>query len=154
MKRLILSLIIFGCTEFAWSDRAYSIEPLHYEASVSSQETIKISSFLSSTNADNYEITHIAKNDLNDDGIDETIVITNTCETSTEICQIYVLANLDISPALLGRINAKNIAISNQSSYGVRDLLVYNNAKNDYDYEIMRWNPKQSTYQLVKGGAQ
>ena len=154
MKRLILSLIIFGCTEFAWSDHAYSIEPLHYKASISSEETVKISSFLSSANSGNFEIKHIAKNDLNDDGIDETIVITNTCETSSEICHIYLLANLDVSPALLGYINAKNIAISNQSTYGVRDLLVYNNAKNDYDYEIMRWNPKQSTYQLVKGGAQ
>lgn len=108
--------------------------------------TIALSEYLSD-DLNNYEV---AKTDLNDDGVSEYIAKTMPCEPEKQFCAYKVLGINDDQIFDLGAFEAKYLMISDQSHYGVRDILAYQNQYNDYDPTIYHWEPAQSRYILFE----
>lgn len=85
--------------------------------------------------------------DLNDDGINEYIITENCSYGTPKPCDTWVVANNNGNLSILAQFTAKNIALSNKYTNGIRDLLVYNDPGNDFRYTIFRWNSPRGAYQ-------
>lgn len=130
-------------------ENSYAAEPLNYDLPLTSQEAKKMESYLKKPLAGNFRVSKV---DLNDDGLYEYIVVDNEC-LRQNFCPTSVLSDAEQSFIELGNIKAKNIALSNKYTNGVRNLLVYNNDKNDYDYSVFVWDSPKSTYVFKEAGS-
>lgn len=123
-------------------EEAYAAEPLNYDLPLTSQEAKKLEQYLKKPLAGNFKISKV---DLNDDGLYEYVVQSNQCSRQN-FCETSILTDTDASFIELGKTKAKSVALSNKYTNGVRNLLVYNNDKNDYDYSVFVWDSPKSTY--------
>ena len=87
----------------------------------------------------------IAKADLNDDFIDEYILKPAQCSEG-QICSHGIMAYMAEKPLLIGRFDAHKITIGFKKDYGVRRLIVYNQAYNDFTSQQARWDPYNFQY--------
>jgi hypothetical protein len=90
----------------------------------------------------------IAKIDLNGDTINEYIVrATNTefCKQG-KICSQTIIAFQNHKPIQIGQFDAHKILISHKKDYGIRQIIVYNDAYNDFKNVTARWNPFTFTF--------
>lgn len=96
------------------------------------------------------EITHLARTDLNKDGLDDFILFEKKPDCLKKItpCSYFILGQAKEDIALLNQIEAYNIAVSDIYKFGVRDLIVYNNAHNDYAHIVYRWDPASRRYKI------
>jgi hypothetical protein len=69
-----------------------------------------------------------------------------TC-SKLEGCQIYILADQGDDLSEIGRLKAHSIRLGDDSSNGVRDLLVNTNPWNDYEYRTFRWDGKSASFE-------
>jgi len=90
----------------------------------------------------------IAPVDLNEDGLHEFIVRDKSCDSRKQSCDFKILAENNDKIILLGEIPAYNIALGNAYSQGVRNILAFENAANDYAYAVYVWEPLQSRYMM------
>ncbi len=90
-----------------------------------------------------------AKIDLNNDLIDEYIIKSSNDQTCApnNLCRHVIVAYRKDTPLIIGEFNAHKILILNEKTYGIRDLIVYNNAYNDFKNVTARWNPFNFKYQ-------
>jgi len=109
--------------------------------------TLALSQYLS----DDLSHYEIAKADLNGDGADEYIAKTIPCQPDKQFCAYHILGLAGDQIFDLGALEAKYLMVSDESHYGVRDILAYQNPYNDYDPTIYRWAPAQSRYILSEG---
>lgn len=123
------------------------MEPLIYKEQLPQRTSQLIASTLKNENIAAFKA---AVSDLNEDGTEEYVVTETDCTSNTKFCRSFILSNAEANSVVLGRVDAKNLVLSNTYTDGVRDLLVYNNPKNDYDYTELQWNARESSY-VLKG---
>lgn len=128
---------------------SYAAEPLNYDIPLKPQEASKLERHLEKPLAGNFRISKV---DLNDDGLYEYVVQNTSC-TAQKFCTFDILSDTKDNFFKLGRIKAKSMALSNIYTSGVRNLLVYNNNKNDYDYSVFVWDAPQSLYIFKEAGS-
>lgn len=87
----------------------------------------------------------ILKTDLNEDGIDE-FIMRHGCEKDGGMCAYSLLAESGGEIMELLTIRARNIALGNAYTSGVRNVIAYNNATNDYMRRVYVWEPAASRY--------
>ena len=92
--------------------------------------------------------TETALIDLNNDGIKEVIFrqTSPACEAASD-CP-HILAGIsNKQPVMLAAFRARKIGISGEKSYGVYNILVYNQKQNDFQYITYIWSPFTSSFQ-------
>jgi len=96
----------------------------------------------------------IAKIDLNYDGIFEFIARPKNCETTEALCDFQILAEASDGKTLIviNVIEAFDLAASNGSAFGVRDLAVFQDPLNDFASTLYRWDSKAGQYQMTEKG--
>jgi hypothetical protein len=75
-----------------------------------------------------------ARTDLNGDGVPEYLA------TSAKNPSKHVILGLRRRQVTeMGKMTAQKLEISDKKTYGVRDLLVYNQPRNDFFFELWVW---------------
>lgn len=85
----------------------------------------------------------LAPIDLNDDAIDEYVVkpqFPGDCPQKP-LCPHFIMAFQDYTPLEIGRFDAHKIEVSGKKTYGVRQIIVYNQRQNDFAQTTTLWNP-------------
>lgn len=139
---IILTLGILSLCA-AWSDPAHAFEKLNFQTKTSTVDRVLIQKFLNLKTLDGYEI---AEADLNNDGQSEFFVKTPECKKNSTLCTYKILAREHNKIVELTRLNAQNIVLGNAYSNGIRNLLIFDNRKNDFDYTLYEWQSQSATY--------
>ncbi len=87
----------------------------------------------------------LAKTDLNNDSIDEFFMRPATCQNQQR-CPITIIALQKDAPIIIGQLEAVRVIISDDNTYGIRDLLVAETRINDFKQTKYQWNPHSYTY--------
>ena len=120
-------------------------ETLDFKSTIPRSSLEKIKSYSFKTLQKNSTPLEIAKIDLNRDGLHEFITRPRVCGNEN-ICDFNVLAETDQGIVVLGHFKGANILLGNEFQYGVRNLLVFGNSMNDFDYTLYTWHPEVSAY--------
>lgn len=122
-------------------------EPRYREAAANAREQDVIG-FLHGKGLEKKLPYKIGTADLNGDGVDEWIVRQDASPACAEnaTCDFYVAGLSGGKIVLLGRMEAGKVAISDDRTYGVHKLIVYNDKNNDYRGEPYLWSPKLFSY--------
>ncbi len=143
------------CISTAFS--AHAVERLQFNKSLSEREQRNITRYIEENSQEIPGISaknlKISATDLNRDGIEEFILGATECSDDAKTCPFLVLADKTHSVILLGRIEARAIALANTYSHGIRDIYAYNSISNDFDYDLYVWEPASSHY-TIKGERQ
>lgn len=142
-----------GCTMLWTSQKSMASQPLSFGYETNAIESLMLSNVLGETFQQTYII---AKIDLNEDGLGEFIARTRDCgapQHNTDFCDFSIIAMQADQTLEIGSFKAKAAKLSNNYFKGIRDLHVYNIQKNDYSYNILRWNPEKSEYRLLTNGS-
>ena len=84
-----------------------------------------------------YDFQEIAAVDLNSDSLDEFILKDGVFK---------VLAQSNGKIIEIGEIDAVKIMLSYKHSHGVRDILAFSSADNDFEYDVYRWDIDKLRY--------
>lgn len=105
--------------------------------------------FISKNQQEASSVYEIAKIDLNDDLIDEYVIKPKGRDKCTQanLCTYTLVALQDYSPIKIGEFNAHKLLILDKKTYGIRDIIVYNDSYNDFKNITARWNPFTFSYQ-------
>ena len=120
---------------------AYASEPLHFSSNIARSSLAKLKN-------SSAEALLIAPTDLNKDGLDEFITKPENCGAHA-VCSYTIFAETDDSAIDIGAFEATHVLLGNEYKNGVRNLLVYNNTVNDFDYVLYTWHPETSKYRKV-----
>ena len=82
--------------------------------------------------------------DLNGDFIDEYVVRTKNKEKS--LYSYAILAFENNTPIIIGKFKAFNLLVSPKKSYGINNIIVYNDLNNDFRTFTSVWNPYEFSY--------
>lgn len=132
-----------------WSGYGYAAEKLRFDSDVPRSSFEKIKSFSNNTLNKSISGFDIAGTDLNSDGLDEYVLRSKRCENMT-LCQFGILAETDGGIHVLGEFKGKNLLLGNEYTHGVRNILIFGNLMNDFDYEVYTWHPEASSYRKVR----
>lgn len=124
---------------------ALAIEKLRFNHGLSTISKALIHQHLGHDTAENFDI---AQADLNGDGLYEFIIKQKTCTAPDKNCDIFVLARRDTTMIELLRVQARHVALDRDYHKGVRSLLAFKDAYNDFKYDVYVWEAKQSRYIL------
>ena len=102
------------------------------------------------------DFNKIAIVDLNDDSINE-YVLERDFKGALRAYELLALIDEQLIP--LGIIRAEKLMLAYDQQHGVRSILSFNDANNDYEYEIYVWDAMRSRYSNIKdietsGGAE
>lgn len=147
IKNIVLSIVIAGLGWLSVS-YAYAYEELDFKRTLNKRSEYLIKQFAQ----ENFENIEVAKADLNKDGLDELILKTGDCHASAEKCSFEILAETHNQLIRLGTVKARNILLGDQYSSGVRNILVFEDEANDYNYELYVWEPQSSRYIVLEKG--
>jgi hypothetical protein len=86
----------------------------------------------------------IARPDLNEDGLNEYIIRTGC----SNLCTFVVLAERDNEIIELGEIQARTVALGNDYSGSVRNIIALQDNINDYKRTVYSWEPGTSQYMI------
>lgn len=128
--------------------RVQALEKLTFTQSYSPSLKLELNRFLHekyNTRSDNYNIAHA---DLNQDGQNEHILQRTYCTTTNSGCIYIIVAENKNGFTELGTIHAKSVMPGGSFSYGVRDVLAFDNEINDYNFKIYSWSPQEKKYIL------
>ena len=89
---------------------------------------------------------HVNATDLNNDGKNEFILKTARSSCDEGGCTHLIKAQKNAQWITLGTIHAHKIKVSDKTHYGVRDILAYTDAHNDFAPSRYVWNPKTFAY--------
>lgn len=124
---------------------AFAAETLRFSEPVPRSSLEKIKPYIFNSLNKDIQDFEIGKTDLNSDGLDEFIARSKQCETPAR-CEFHILAESDDAVLPLGSFEGKSIALGNEFRHGVRNLLVFHNEANDFDYHLYTWHPELSAY--------
>jgi hypothetical protein len=143
---MIRGFILFLLT-IHYSTLAYANEFLRFkEVKIRSEiKAVKLISKKENYLVENYKIAPI---DLNDDFINEYVVTLDNPQkcNKNNLCAHYIIAFSNHEPVNIGQFDAHKILISNKKSYGIHDIIVYNDTYNDFQNITARWNPFNFSY--------
>lgn len=147
MKQKYIGLTLL-CLPFMFlSPRsAHALEALKFQEDYSTSLKFQIDHFLKESQGTSASQYVMADVDLNNDGIDEHILRRKSCETPSTMCTYIIIAEKDDRILLLSKISAKNLMVDGKMTYGIKNLLAFNNDRNDYEYDIYMWSPKEKLY--------
>ena len=143
-KTSIFSILCFLSVVFVTLN-AFAAERIYFDRPLSQSSLYKIQNFDFSKIKLNPDTENVAKTDLNGDGLSEFIVRDERC-TADKLCLHAILAESGKSLHVIGLFEARTILIGEESSAGVRNLLVFKTENNDFDYVIWSWDPLSSAY--------
>ena len=146
---LFTLLLTFGSC-FLVLPRALALESLNFQNDLGTISANKIDAFLSDRYQTEIASYNIATADLNNDGLDEYILKQLDCTQAQAFCNYIVLAEKNNEIIELSNIKAKNILISGTYTYGIKDILAFQNTINDYDFDIYMWSSKEKMYIIKK----
>lgn len=130
---------------------SYGLEKLDFVRNhLSPSLTLQMNAFLQESYQVDSSLFDIAAADLNQDGVDEYILKRISCVHAGSVCSHMVLADQNNEMLLLSNIRARHLMVGATSSFGVKDLLAFENEINDYDFDIYMWSPAQKMY-ILKG---
>jgi len=142
LKAFTLIIIgIFGVVGVAF--QANAAETLRYDHPIPRSSFERIKDFARSNLGSPITSYEIARADLNDDGLYEFVLKPKACNTT---CRYNIVAESSKNIVMLGDIRGSNIALGNEFSHGVRNLLVFESPTNDFDYTLYTWHPMSSSY--------
>ena len=124
---------------------SHAAEILKFDNSIARSSYERIKSYFSSALDEDIHAQDIAKTDLNSDGLYEFILRPQGCGNQIK-CRYVILAENGSEIHTLGDFEGVNLLLGTEFSHGIRNLLVFNNAANDFDYELYTWHPKMSAY--------
>ena len=136
-------MILALCVSYGAPGRAAEVLKFNTDIARSSFERIKL--YVSNNLESDINTQDIAKTDLNNDGLYEFILRPKGCGADTK-CRYMVLAEDGPEIYTLGDFEGVNLLLGAEFKHGIRNLLVFNNAANDFDYELYTWHPKASAY--------
>ncbi len=143
---LFLSAIISVCFH---NINARAAESLTFGSTIPASSQLFLQNYSEQTLQSPLKPSNIAQIDLNGDGLNEFILLPQTC-TSVHTCLFRVLSESNDQIIELGQITARTLALSDHQTNGVRDIIAYDSAINDYAYNIYHWAPKRAQYILEK----
>ena len=102
------------------------------------------------------DFNKIAAIDLNEDSIDE-YVLERDFKGALRAYELLALIDEQLIP--LGIIRAEKLMLAYDQQHGVRSILSFKDANNDYEYEVYAWDAMRSRYSNIKdietsGGAE
>lgn len=110
----------------------------------SSEISKPLQSFLSQNTGETSETYMVSKADLNQDFMPEYIIRQQDCKD--RLCRFFVVAQTDQDFISLLDFKARKIALSDQNTNGVRNILAFKNALNDFDYDVYTWEATRQKY--------
>jgi hypothetical protein len=129
---------------------AQAAQPLIFQNTTNDIRAKSVLTFLETSHkfdpSGGYQIAEI---DLNGDQLAEWIVRQDIpqCDRSAS-CPYYIVGLSNKQPRLLGQIQARKLGMTNQKLYGVSQLVVYNDQRNDFTYKLYSWDPHQGQFSL------
>ena len=90
-----------------------------------------------------HSFQQIAAIDLNNDSIDEYILV-DMLDGKHHEYQIIAANGRDVT--LLGSVRAIKLMAAYDMNHGVRNLLAYDDARNDFEYEVYHWDALASRF--------
>ena len=127
------------------STLASAAETLRFDEHIPRSSFEKIKSYSSNTLEQNIQDFELSKTDLNNDGLDEFIARSKDCQKGA-VCKFHVFAETRDNIFSLGSFEGQNILLGNEFHHGIRNLLVFPKATNDFDYHLYTWHPEHSAY--------
>ncbi|MGH1404871.1 MAG: hypothetical protein ACRBDL_11585 [Alphaproteobacteria bacterium] len=149
LRILIIYTLFLAGGILSLPQSVHAVQPLQYKEETKSPSLkLSLNSFLK--NNGNFPLSDylIADTDLNKDGIDEYILRRKGCSDRDHSCRHLVFAEKQDTVILLTAINAREIMIATTYSYGIKDIMAFNNSINEYNFDIYMWSPKEKTYIL------
>ncbi len=128
----------------------YAIEPLSYKDDISPSLKVTLGAYLKDQLKTDISLYTFAPTDLNSDGQDEYILKSKQCTEIENICKYLIFAEKKENILLLLQNDVKDIMLAGTSSHGVKDILVFQNEKNDFNFDIYMWSPREKKYILSK----
>jgi hypothetical protein len=140
----LLFFLILACPFTAQAN-----EQLRFQAPDSYKEN-KVIEYVSSINKKLSSPLLLAKIDLNADALDEYIIRAKdiTACPQNKLCPYVIIALQDHKPIQIGQFDAHKILISNKKNYGIRQIIVYNDAYNDFKNVTAHWNPFSFSFEV------
>ena len=151
-RKLILLLLVTVNTAaiLLYPHTAFCIEKMYFNVNPTPSAKILLSSYIREKNGLTLPDYYIAKNDLNGDGIYEYILKQKKCYSNKGKCTFIILAESAGKAILLGKIRAYSLALGDDYSFGVQDILAFSDDNNDYVYDVFKWDPLSKRYILKK----
>ena len=121
------------------SGKALANEALQYHSPDSYKEN-QVKELISKQNQ---SFTYVlAPVDLNGDAVDEFVVRPENPEACSDkpLCPYHIVAFKEQEPIIIGDFLAHKLLISDKKSYGIRDIIVYNQKSNDYEHVTAAWD--------------
>ncbi len=140
----LVSMVLIVIASYPRSAKA--VEQLTFGKKISPSLEYQVNIFLEKTYKTHVSLYDVAEIDLNNDGVDEYVLKQKTCKDRKKQCTYNVIAEKDDEIILLAKVMGYNIMIGKTSSYGVKDILVFKNKTNDYNFDIYVWSPAQNMY--------
>ncbi len=144
-KKLLYTLLIYTYLILGMC-QSQALEDLKYNHKLSTSLQLQIDEFLEKqykTNSSNYEVASV---DLNNDGVLEYILRRKSCKRDNYECTHIIIAEKIDKILLLSKIGARKLMVDTSTSYGIKNLLVFKNINNDYNFDIYMWSPKKKMY--------
>ncbi len=149
IKKLYCAVIVSICLILSTS-QSQAMEELKYNDSLGVSLIFQIDKFLQEQYKSNSKYYDIASIDLNNDGILEHILKRKTCDIKKNLCTYIIIAEKAERILLLSKIRAHRLVIDSNASYGIKNILAFRNKKNEYNYDIYMWSPKENMYIMSK----
>lgn len=144
-----LALLSFTLFLFFLPQASFANESLRFSAAQGRKEKAVVA-FVQNLRKTPQTPYLVAQNDLNDDAINEYILrpeSTNFCPNAP-LCSHMIVAFENYQPILIGQFDAHKILLSSKKTYGIRDVIVYNQSHNDFKTTTATWDPFSFRYKL------
>lgn len=92
----------------------------------------------------------LAPIDLNNDAIDEYIIKPKSMKDcpARPLCSYQIIAHQNHKPILIGQFDAHKVRIGDKKTYGIRQVILYNEPHNDFKTATALWNPYSFRFEL------
>lgn len=124
---------------------AMAAEKLDFNAAIGAKTRLDLNHYIQNTLKTTPDSLEIAPADLNGDGLAEYILKDKNCAAEAQ-CRYTILAETQNGFLQLGQTQAKNLMLGDDTVQGVRNLMVFQNDTNDFDYALYTWQPEAASY--------
>jgi hypothetical protein len=124
-----------------------ALERVDFGAVIARSSLEKIQNFYAQQRTARPHKLSIARSDLDGDGLYEFIVKLQGCDAQS-LCVHQVFTEDRDRVRSIGAFEARRVMLGNEYAHDMRNLLVFGNAVNDFDYVRYSWHPETSNYAL------
>ena len=125
-------------------------QPLSFGSKIGETSRQALQGYIATSLGQSLQNLDIAPVDLNNDGLNEFILKTKACDSQNQPCRFLVLSETGDSITLLGDMEGRKINVDSGAVQGVRNLMVYKNGTNDYEYTVYVWEPQAGRYMIAE----